>query len=56
MDCIGWLSELDTAPKHIPHTKDERDICDSAYLIFLGKNLTESFDVGDKAGESGQDL
>ena len=38
------------------HTKDERDICDSAYLIFPGKNLTESFDVGDNAGESGQDL
>ena len=29
-------------------TKDELDICDSAYLIFPGKNLTESFDVGDK--------
>ena len=55
-DCIGWLAELDTDPKHIPHTKDELDICDSAYLIFPGKNLTKSFDVVDEAGESGQDL
>ena len=38
------------------HTKGELDICDSAYLTFPGKNLTEPFDVGDKAGESGQDL
>ena len=37
-------------------TKDELDICDSAYLISPGKNLTESFDVGNKAGESGQDI
>ena len=56
MDCIGWLAELDTNPKHMSRTKDELDICDSAYLIFPGKNLTESFDIGDNAGESGQDL
>ena len=41
MDCIGWLAELDTNPKHMSRTKDELDICDSAYLIFPGKNLTE---------------
>ena len=29
-DCIGWLAELDTNPKHMSRTKDELDICDSA--------------------------
>ena len=45
---IGRLAELDADPKHMSRTKDELDICDSAYLIFPGKNLTKSFDVGDK--------
>ena len=41
IDCIGWLAELDADPKHMSRTEDELDICDSAYLIFPGKNLTE---------------
>ena len=39
---IGRLAELDADPTHMSRTKDELDICDSAYLIFPGKNLTLS--------------